>query len=457
MADELFAATRRALLHRIATGQVDGRAPSLVGAVVRDGAPVWIAARGEVGGSEPTSDTQYRIGSISKTFVAVLVMRLRDEGRLDLADPLGAHLPGMAVGDLRIAELLAHTSGLASESAGPWWERTPGQAGIAEALGQQPMRLPAGRQFHYSNPGYGVLGALVERLRGEPWSVVLQREVLDPLAMTRTTLMPQAPHARGLAVHPWADAVLPEPAEDARAMAPAGQLWSTADDLCRWAAFLAAGDDAVLSADTLAEMRRPASLIDDDAWTGGYGLGVQLLRTGGRMLSGHTGSMPGFVATVWVSVEERLAGLAMANATSGPSIGTIAADLIRIVAEHEPPIPKPWQPARDADVDPQLLALTGLWYWGANPFALYLRADRGLEIKPLTTTGRASRFRAEDDGTWTGLDAYYTGETLRVIRDADGTVTHLDIGTFVLTRGPYDPAGPVPGDVDPDGWRGVQR
>ncbi len=419
MADELFASTRRALLHRIATGQAAGRAPSLVGAVVRDGAPAWIAARGAVDGSEPTSDTQYRIGSISKTFVAVLVMRLRDEGRLDVADPLGKYLLGThpfprEIADLRIAELLAHTSGLASESAGPWWERTPGQAGIAEALGKQPMRLPSGRQFHYSNPGYGALGALVERLRDEPWGVVLQREVLDPLAMTRTTLMPQAPHARGWAVHPWADVLLPEPAEDARAMAPAGQRWSTADDRCRWAAFLAAGDDG-----------------------------------------GHTGSMPGFVATVWVSVEERLAGVAMANATSGPLIGTIAADLIRIVAEHEPPIPKPWQPAADRDVDPHLLALTGLWYWGANPFALYLRADRGLEIKPLTATGRASRFRAEDDGTWTGLDAYYTGEKLRVIRDADGMVTHLDIGTFVFTRGPYHPAGPVPGGVDPQGWRGV--
>ena len=458
MADQLFAATSRALLHRIATGQADGRAPSLVGAVVRDGETVWSAGRGNVDGSEPTSYTQYRIGSISKSFVAVLVMRLRDEGRLDLADPLGKHLPGTdpfprEIGDLRIAELLAHTSGLASESAGAWWERTPGQADIAEALGQQPMRLPSGRQFHYSNPGYGVLGALVERLRGEPWGVVLQREVLDPLAMTRTTLMPQAPHARGWAVHPWADVVLPEPAEDARAMGPAGQLWSTADDLCRWAAFLAAGDDAVLGADTLAEMRRPASPIGEEPWTGGYGLGLQLLRTNGRMLSGHTGSMPGFVATVWVSVKERLAGLAMANATSGPTVGLIAADLIRIVAEHEPPIPEPWQPA--GDVDPQLLALTGPWYWGAHPFALYLRADRGLQIKPLTATGRGSRFRAEGDGTWTGLDAYYLGEKLRVIRDADGTVTHLDIGTFVFTRGPYEPAGPVPGDVDPDGWRGL--
>jgi CubicO group peptidase (beta-lactamase class C family) len=455
MPEDLLDTTRRALLHRVATGQVDGRVPSLVGAVVRDGAPVWTAGRGTIEGHEPDGDTQYRIGSISKSFAAVLVMRLRDEGRLDLADPLGKHLPGTDIGELRIAELLAHTSGLSSESAGPWWERVPGPDRIAEALGQQPMRLPAGRRFHYSNPGYGVLGALVAQVRKEPWGAVLQHEVLDPLAMTRTTLQPQAPYAEGWAVHPWADAMLPEPAEDAGAMAPAGQLWSTADDLCRWAAFLMAGNAEVLSPSTVAEMRRPSGPVGDDVWTSGYGLGLQLLRTGGRTLAGHTGSRPGFVATVWVSVEERLAGIAMANATSRLAAGALAADLVRIVAEHEPPIPQPWRPV--SELDPQLLALTGQWYWGPQPFALYLRADRGLELKPIFGTGRGSTFRAEDDGTWTGLDAYYAGEKLRVIRDADGTVTHLDLGTFVFTRAPYDPAGPVPGDVDPGGWRGAQR
>jgi hypothetical protein len=299
-----------------------------------------------------------------------------------------------------------------------------------------------------------VLGKLVEQLHGEPWREVLKREVLDPLSMTRTTPMPQDPHAGGWAVHPWADLMLPEPAEDAGAMAPAGQLWSTAEDLCRFAAFLESGNDQVLRADTLAEMRRPAG-VGDEWWTAGYGLGMQILRSDKRTLVGHTGSMPGFLATVWVSVEEHLAAVVLANATSGPPIGAVAADLVRIVADNEPPIPQPWRPL--AEVDDDLLALTGPWYWGAHPFALYLRDDRALELKPLAGGGRASKFRAEADGTWTGLDGYYTGETLRVVRGTDGAVSHLDLGTFILTRGPYDPAGPVPGGVDPQGWRAFPR
>ncbi len=70
---------------------------------------------------------------------------------------------------------------------------------------------------------------------------------------------------------------------------------------------------------------------------------------------------------------------------------------------------------------------------------LRLLADRGLELGPATGRGRGSRFRAEPDGTWTGLDGYYTGETLRLVRGPDGTVNHLDLGSFVFTREPYGP------------------
>jgi len=91
---DLLPDTRRALRHRLITGQVQGRAPSVVAAVVRDGSPVWLDGCGDVDGYVPDGDVQYRIGSITKTFVAVLVLRLRDEGRLALTDPLDAHLPG---------------------------------------------------------------------------------------------------------------------------------------------------------------------------------------------------------------------------------------------------------------------------------------------------------------------------------------------------------------------------
>jgi CubicO group peptidase (beta-lactamase class C family) len=452
--DGLLPATRRALIHRVAVGQAQGRTPSLAGAVVRDGRQVWFGARSMLAGHEPDGNTQYRIGSLTKTFVAVLVMRLRDEGRLDLADPLGKHLgkhldAGPAE-SATIAQLLSHTAGLASETCGPWWERTPGELRpeLADVLGPEPARHPAGRLFHYSNPGYALLGALVGQLRGQAWDEVLRQEVLEPLGMARTTTAPQSPHARGFAVHPWADVMQLEPADGTGLMAPAGELWSTAEDLCRFAAFLLDGDDRVLPAGTLAEMRIPASSPIDDAWTGGYGLGLQLFRRDGQVLYGHSGSMPGFVATLCVSPDDGVGGIAMANATSGPDIGTIAFDLARIVAEGEPGLPARWKPLPDVDQD--LLALTGLWYWGPRPYALRLLADRVLELSPVTGSGRASRFRAEQDGTWTGLGGYYTGETLRVMR---GAVDHLDLGTFVFTREPYEPDAPLAARPDPEGWQ----
>ncbi|MEU6080323.1 serine hydrolase domain-containing protein [Streptomyces sp. NPDC047108] len=471
--EELLPSTRRALDHRIATAQAEGRAPSVVAAVVREGRTVWTGARGTVDGREaggaPDAATQYRIGSITKTFTAVLVLMLRDEGLLDLLDPLEKHLPGAAVttgvGEVTIAQLLSHTSGLAAESPSPWWERTPGslRPTLADVLGEEPLRHPSGRVHHYSNPGYTVLGSLVEKLRGESWETVLRRDVLEPLGMTRTSGQARSPYAPGWAVHPWADVLLPEPAEDLGLMAPAGQLWSTTADLARWARFLAEGDARVLGPESVAEMRRPAAAPDPDTPEAGYGLGLQLARRDGRTLVGHTGSLPGFLATLWVSTEDGLAGVALANATSGPLMSALASDLVRITAEHEPRMPAPWAPLPDAD--PDLLALTGPWYWGPAPFLMRLAAGRALELVPLSGAGRGSRFRAEDDGTWTGLDGYYAGETLRPVRasagpgDTDdteaGTVTHLDLGSFVFTRRPYDPGAAVPGGVDLEGWRPV--
>ncbi|WP_236060729.1 serine hydrolase domain-containing protein [Actinacidiphila acididurans] len=443
--------TRRALLHRIAVGQTEGRAPSLVGAVVRDGRLVWFGSRSMIEGHAPDTDTQYRIGSITKTFVAVLVMRLRDEGRLELTDPVGRHLPdaGPAAG-LTVGQLLAHTSGLAAETPGPWWERTPGELRpeLADVLGDAPAKHPAGSRHHYSNPGYALLGALVERLRGMPWGEALRAEVLEPLGMTRTTLLPQQPAAGGFAVHPWADVMVPEAVQETGRMAPAGQLWSTAADLARWAAFLAAGDDRVLGTETVAAMRAPAAPADATDPDGGYGLGVQLTRRGDRMLAGHTGSMPGFLAALWVSVPDGVGALVLANCTSGPRVGAIAADLLTITADAEPALPAPWRPA--GALDPALLDLAGPWYWGTNAFGLRVRASGELDLAPLSGNGRGSRFHVEPDGTWTGLEGYYAGETLRVVRRPDGSVSHLDLGSFVFTRQPYDPQAPVPGGFP--GW-----
>lgn len=452
---ELLPGTQRALLHRIAVAQSEGRAPSFVAAVVREGELIWSGSRTCVEGHAPDDNTQYRIGSITKTFTAVLVLRLRDEGLLDLNEPLEKHLSGTGVGDVTIAQLLGHSAGLAAESPAPWWERTPGslRPELADVLGEQPRMHPVGRRHHYSNPGYALLGSLIEEVRGASWEEVLRREILEPLGMHRTSAQPQAPHAGGWAVHPWADVMLPEPSEDLGLMASAGQLWSTAGDLCRFVAFLAEGDERVLSTASVREMGTPSVAAEAGEWDSAYGLGVQIVRKDGRTLVGHSGSLPGFLAGFWVSVEDGVGAVALANATSGPLTAAVAADLVRIVAEAEPRIPEPWRPL--PEVDQALLALTGPWYWGTYSFGLRLDADRGVELQPLCGGGRGSRFVAQAEGTWTGLDGYYAGETLRVVRREDGSVSHLDLGSFVFTREPYESGAAIPGGVDPEGWRGL--
>jgi CubicO group peptidase (beta-lactamase class C family) len=444
----LLPETERALLHRLAKAQREGRAPSVAGAVVRGGQRVWSHA------IEATTDTQFRIGSLTKTFVAVLVMRLRDEGRLDLDDPLDKHLTDAPVRGVTIWQLLAHTAGLASETPPPWWERTPGdlRPELADIVGESPSKHPPGHRFHYSNPGFGLLGGLVEALRGRPWSEVLQREVLDPLEMARTSFLPQDPYARGFAVHPWADVAMPEVVQEVGRMAPAGQLWSTVEDLGRFARLVAGGAEDVLAADTVAEMREPTSAPEIASWESSYGLGMQLMRTPQRMLAGHTGSMPGFLCTLWVSVDDDVGAVALANTTSGLAIGGLTADLVGIVAEREPRIPEPWRPL--PEVDAFLMELVGPWFWGPTGYALRLEAERHLQLSALSGKGtRDARFRPMDDGTWIGLNGYFAGETLRPVRDEDGRLTHLDIGSFVFSRQPYDPDAPIPGGVDPDGWR----
>lgn len=447
--------TAALLTSRLATEQATSRLPSLAAGLVRDGSLVWTDARGttdaRADGTPPGTDTQYRIGSITKTFVAVAVMRLRDEGLLDLNDPLDRHLPGTSAGGATIAQLLSHASGLQAETDGPWWERTPGGDWNDLMAGRPALRHRPGRRFHYSNVGFGVLGELAARFRGASWFDVVRAELLEPLGMRRTTTRPEAPFAAGFAVHPFADVVLPEPEHDAGAMAPAGQLWSTVDDLARWAALLAGHADHVISSDTLAEMREP--LVVDDTpgapWTGAHGLGVQLWNVGGRRFVGHGGSMPGFLALLRVDVETGDGLVAFTNSTAGLS-PTFAPRLMADLAEHEPATPSPWHATT---VGGELFELVGPWYWGPSAFELVATADGWLRLGPKGTGGRASRFRPTGDGAWVGLDGYYAGEPLRVVRREDGSVSHLDLASFRFTRTPYDPRADVPGGVDEGGWR----
>jgi CubicO group peptidase (beta-lactamase class C family) len=439
--------TARRLVATLASAQRTGRIPSVVAALTRDGSLVWRGSRGEATGEPEVLplDLQYRIGSITKTMTAVLVMQLRDERQLSLTDPLSTYLPEVKQhGDLTLRALLSHGSGLPAEPSGEWWERTEGSSfdDLVTRLDAAAAALDPGASFHYSNLGYALLGEVVARVSGRPWWECLSDRVLQPLGMLRTTYDAFDPHAQGYSVAPYSPLLSEEPATDTRAMAPAGQVWSTVMDLASFADFLVTGHREVLSPATLDEMSTPQTGSLADGSAAGYGLGLRLLAGGSGTLVGHTGSMPGFQASLFVDRPRRTGAAVLANSTTGLGTDCVAAELLAVLEDSEPSVADPWEPVDG--VPREVAELLGVWHWG-NTAKLITWDGELLQVADLGEPSGGSRFRldapdtggAGRSGRLVGVSGYHQGEPLEVVRRPDGSVRHLVMSTFVLTRVPY--------------------
>jgi len=421
----LLPSTARALRHQLALVQSRDRQPSVAAGVVRGGRLVWAEGYGAV---DDATDTQYRIGSITKTMTAALVTQCRDDGLLDLDDPVGAHLPDSPWPETSLRRLLTHTGGIPAELPGPWWERRDGGdlAELLATLAPEPVAVEPGSRLHYSNVGYALLGAVVERVRARSWIEVLRSRVLDPLGMSRTTYGPSAPHAQGFSLHPFSGRLDVEPHTGTGAMAPAGQLWSTVGDLARWAGFWLDPEPSVLAPTTVEQMRWPVTGMDGGAW----GLGVSLSPGPCGLRFGHGGSIPGFVAGFLVDPAEGSAGISLANSFTGGG-AALAWTLLDTLHDCEPSLPPPWSPEAELAGTDEVL---GHWYWGHTQWTLVVRA--GQLCLETGNPFRDSRFEPDGGDRWRGLDAYFAGEALMVRRATSGEVTHLELATYELTRVP---------------------
>ena len=415
---------------RLAGAQTTGRVPTIVAGIVRDGTLLWTGSAG----APVVPGTQFRIGSITKTLTAMIVMAERDTGRLRLDDRLDAYLPGCPVGAVTIRQVLGHASGLRREPVGEWWERSAGTSipDLLAGLTADQLAHPPHRVYHYSNLGYGLLGALLREVTGSGWYPLVDERILQPLGLHRTAYHPTEPFARGYVVHPWDQTLREEPRHDAGAMAPAGQLWSTVDDLARYAAFLADPDPRILAPATLDEMCVPVSMSEN--WTGGHGLGIEMYRRGERVYIGHGGSMPGYLASLAVHRPTRTGVVAYANAYTlrGGSLSAVALDLLDTVVDAMPPAPKPWRPRTGTAHED----LCGRWWWMGREYEI--AADPGaLTMTPLTVPGAAPwRFVPDGPDRWLGTAGMNAGEPLTVHRGPDGAPATLDIATFLFTRRP---------------------
>ncbi|MEV0127973.1 serine hydrolase domain-containing protein [Dactylosporangium sp. NPDC050688] len=426
--------------------QAGARVPALSVAIHRADRPLWTFTVG----TDVDERSQLRIGSVTKTFTAVLVMQCRDEGLLELDDPISRHLPVKAHGELTVGRMLSHLSGLQREPFGDVWDtmQAPDVDTLLDQLDRAERVLPAGQRFHYSNLAIALLGHLAGRLRGGTWEEVLRERILDPLGLDDTVVTPSRP-AVGYQVDAWSDYAHPEPPDDFGAVGPAAQLWSTAADLAKWAAFLAdpkAVDpaEAVLAAATVEEMRAPRAVTEDVLWARGLGLGLILQPQPGaeRIVHvGHDGAMPGFLAGAY----GRVGGAGTPGAFGAAALGSsgtagevidLAHQLLAAAVESDPADIAPWVPAPPP---PQRYrSVLGRW-WGEGFEYVFNWHDGTLQARAADQpANRPPAVFAPVDGqpdvfrTVSGREA---GELLRLTRDADGTVERLHWATYRFTRG----------------------
>ncbi|MEV6416188.1 serine hydrolase domain-containing protein [Kribbella sp. NPDC051718] len=439
---EISAQTQSALSRIVAERQAKGRVPGLVGAVARDGALAWSEGVGSADldqpGVAPTADTQYLIASHSKTFTAVAIMALRDEGKLTLDDQLDQLLPETKHGGITVRQMLSHSSGMQREPVGDVWDKMafPNRDELLTGWNDSERIGKPHHRFHYSNLVYSLLGEVIERLEGRTWYDSIKARILQPLEMDRTTVgFDGGPAAQGYYVPPWTDVPVKEPVLDIGAMNACGGLASTAADLAKWASFIADPVDSVLSADTVEEMCQPQIMVDE-RWTLGFGLGFMLFRLGNRATVGHTGGMPGHITGTFVHRPSGTAGIALMNTTSAPDPAGLATDLLVKVLEDDPAKPKPWTPGTTVPED--LSGLLGTWYSEGSPFVFFIRegvlqavAQGAPDWKPPAV------FEQVSEDVYRTVSGREAGELLRITRDPNGTPTTLHWATYLCTRQPY--------------------
>lgn len=291
-----------------------GEAHGIAFAAVRNGELLWTGASGrERDGRTPLGpDSTMVIGSVTKTFVAAAVLRLAEEGRLELDDPVSRHLPAVDVSDeITVRQLLDHTSGLAdvfNDTSRGWLEDAPGRARTAdEILGavRDPWYEP-GEGWAYANTNYFLLGLIVERLTGQPLDAVLTSRLLAPLGLDSTRMLTGAPG---------------DPLEPAWATIfwASGAMTSTAADLARWG-------DALYAGEVLTPPSRTRMLTVNDH---DYGLGAQRIEVGRLTGYGHTGLLNTYTTLLLHLPDEQVTVALLVNRSHVDLLGMLRADPAR--------------------------------------------------------------------------------------------------------------------------------
>jgi len=282
---------------------------------------------------EATASTIYRIGSITKQFTSSEIMRLIERGKLSLNDPMSKYLPDVPLHGhvVTIRQLLNHTSGIHSYTSSPEWQKTWAQEltprQIVAFVDKDTFDFAPGAGYRYNNTGYVLLGMIIEKITGEKYAAVLQKEFFTPLGLHQTSYCTNSPTDPSFAAGYSVQGGTVKPAVFLSMTHPfsAGALCSTVRDLVVWQRALMGG--RVLNAKSFALMTTPDTLNNGSKMN--YGFGLVPGQIGTHKAISHGGGINGFTTSGMFFPNDSVNIAVFSNADAGPD--ALAANIARAV------------------------------------------------------------------------------------------------------------------------------
>ncbi|MDA2626358.1 serine hydrolase [Bacillus cereus] len=277
-----------------------------------EGGKTWSYAAGvaDLSTKKPMkTDFRFRIGSVTKTFTATVVLQLAGENRLNLDDSIEKWLPGVIQGNgyddkqITIRQLLNHTSGIANYTMSKDFNMMDTKKSYpAEGLVKMGISMPPdfapGKSWSYSNTGYVLLGILIEKVTGNSYAEEIENRIIEPLELSNTFLpgnssvIPGTKHARGYVQLDRASEPKDVTYYNPSMASSAGDMISTADDLNKFFSYLIGGK--LLKEQQLKQMLTTVPTGVDELGDSGLGI-FKMKLSNGESIWGHGGTIPGFL------------------------------------------------------------------------------------------------------------------------------------------------------------------
>lgn len=394
--------------------------PGVTVVISRHGEVIYQASRGvaDIEAKRPLADNDLLlIGSITKQYAAAAVLKLAAEGQLALSDSVGTLLADERFNDVTVAQLLNHTSGIASYTSIPGYmmderiTRDLTTAELIEVFAELPRDFAPGERWAYNNSGYVLVGAVIEAVTGMPWHAYIDQALLQPLALKATGYYTDAnSQPYPIQGYTGGDAIAPALPMSITQPHAAGALAATALDVDRWQYALHSGK--VLSAAWYTQMVTPTEVMPN------YGFGLGLGNFLGQTLREHSGGIHGFVSDgIWLE-ESQLSVVVLANSdTPQMSPSMLTKRLAAIALGQALPIDWSAQPlAAEA-----LQQLHGSYQIDADTQRYLIHRDGELFSQ--------RQGGSESKAIYVGNDTFALQDSLAyfsVKRDADGAVQGVD-------------------------------